>query len=473
MKTVSDSVSLLRPAAAFCALGFSLVALEASENYDAVIGRLDTGGQFLGYMDISQDPEKVVESFQAIFDAVKEIDPSVPPIPLDLKTVVGRLGIFSLDAFGASSVLEGDNEFLNKGYMYFPDGREGLFLMLGGEAHPLTIQNFAPVDSVLAVEFDLDLACVRDVALAIATDVMGPMGAGMVQNGLNQPLGPVAWTWNDVLDRADTRVSLVGSMDPTLPPMELDGGKLSVPAFDFVLGLDGFGDLFDLLTPMAMGTGMMTLESAEGYDYLQMVEERPPEMMHFRPVFVRMTETNQLLLASRHEYLQSCFGSGAKLVENERYKSLTKGFPQAGNSLSYVAPELVDIFSEAMMAGAVQENPQAASFMQAINEASFFKFTGGASVLVNEEGGVSMLSRENSSYKSKILAAPIAAAAIAASIAIPVARQFGGGQEEYYEEGVYEETWGEEEGYEDEGMYEEEGELEEAAETTSEESVVE
>ncbi len=419
MKTPS-LMNAFRAAALLAAAGAPIAQLSAAETYDLVVDRLDTGGQFIGFMDISQDPEQLVAAAQSIFEAVKQADPSVPSIPLDFSLLAGRLGLLGFDAMGASSVQEENGLYLNKAYFYFPAGREGIFRVLGGDARPLELADFAPSDAVVAIESDLDLECLRGLVKALAVDVMGAVGEGYVDGALAQPIGPVAWTWNDLLDRADTRLIFSLSLVEDLPGFPVDGGKATLPAFDFALGLDGFGDALDLITPMALGSEQAVWSETDGYDMLQMIEERPPELQHVRPVIARIKASNRLIIASRVEYLETCLSNGRKLSAEDHFIEMTRGFPAEGNALSYVSNALPDIFAQMMRENAAkEEDPRSAAAIEAMLETGLFRYSGGASVSVNEAEGVFAISREDSSYKSKIMAAPIAFAAIAAAVVAP------------------------------------------------------
>lgn len=442
------------------AAAFAAGAVVAEETvYDAVVSKLDTGGVFLAYMDIAQDPERLADSMEEIYLAASASNPNMAPLPFDISEMIGRLGFFGLDGLGASSKADEDGLFVNKIYLYTPEGRTGLLAMAGGAPRAIDLPQMAPANAALALDMDFDARVLRELALEIAGAVMGPSGADMVNGAIAKPVGPLQWTWDDVLQRGNTRLSVVVSFDEELPRIEIEDGASSIPAIDGLIALDGFGGLVAQIRPVAEEAGMATWEDAGAYEVLRMQAPLPPELAYMAPVVARIKSNDRLVIATRIEYLDAFLGGGPKLASTPEYERLMRDLPTSGNSFSFISAQLSAVMEEAMRRGVEKDgDPGAQAVFDALQNADLFGMGAIASVGVNEPSGIYSVSRGKTSLKSSIFAFPaaIAAAASLQHFAKPPAADADEEGEYYdgeYEEGeYYEDTYPEgeyEESYED------------------------
>lgn len=460
---LKKSVPFLASALAMGVAASQIPAASAAETvYDAVVSKLDTGGVLLAYMDIAQDPEKLAESIEEIYVAASAANPNMAPLPFDISDTIGSLGFFGIDGVGASSKADESGYFVNKFYMYTPEGRQGLLALAGGAPRAIDLPQRAPADAALAFDMDFDASVLRDLALQLAAAVMGPAGEDVVNGALAKPVGPLQWTWEDVLKRANTRLTGVVSLDASLPRIEIENGASSIPGFDGLIALDGFGGLVEQLRPMAESGGQAVWEDADAYEILRVTAPMPPEVGYMAPIIARIKANDRLVFATRIEYLDAFLGGGAKLASAPEYKELARGFPAEGNSFTFVSAKMTEVMEDVMRRGVEKDgDPGAQAVFDAIQKSELLASSAMAGVGVNEPQGLYSISRSKSSLKASIFSLP---AAIATAGAAQYFSQRAAldeqsddaeyeGDYEYNEDSYYDESY-DESGYEEDAQYE-------------------
>lgn len=168
-----------------CSLAGCLSAQAAS--FDKAAKHLDTDGTLLAYVNFEGDGTEIGTQLNAIYtDAVATI-PGMLPIPIDFPTLFNNLGFGSIEAMGISSKALEDGVYANRSVTLLNGDLTGLFGLYGNQASPLTefkAAAMAPADATGAISGQIHLTALRDTVLTVMTQVMGPMGKGLIDQQL-------------------------------------------------------------------------------------------------------------------------------------------------------------------------------------------------------------------------------------------------------------------------------------------------
>src|SRR5690606_23304425 len=121
------------------------------------------------------------------------------------------LGFGSIRSFGASSTEVEDGLQRNRSVALLEGEPRGLFALYGLEPIPFRAAELAPADATSAVSGQIEFAALRDTIIAMMTEVMGPMGEGMVLQALQQPVPGTDLTGNEIVEALSTKLDFIMS----------------------------------------------------------------------------------------------------------------------------------------------------------------------------------------------------------------------------------------------------------------------
>lgn len=345
------------------------------------------------HANLEQDFAVLGEFLTKVYLEYQASSPEMPPVPVDYEMLFQRLGLLNLRAATLTSEREAEGVFLNKSIFLFDGAPEGAFLLTGSSNQPFTILSSAPADAAAIAEIGLEGTALLEIVRNVAIDLMGPMGQGIIDAQLSQPITPDGLTALDIVNRLNTRVLAA------MKPAAADGTEIH-PAMVLLKGniairLTSVGDLLASVGPLLQGAGFVPTEDGSAWTFSSPAPELPIEVR-----LESLPDSNDLLLttsnASRDWFLNSTTGIG----ESAALQAALKGFPDSGLSLWYDDGTLGALQIDNAMAD-LQQSEQLMPVMESL--ISFMKaFTGPQSgVSYLEEDAYRVMGRQPTSYKTQ------------------------------------------------------------------------
>ena len=358
------------------------------------------------HANLEQDFSVLGQFLTKAYLGYQSTSPEIPPIPVDYEMLFQRLGLTHLRGATFTSEREPEGGFLNKGIFLFDGAPSGAFLLTGSSNQPFTILSAAPADAAAVGEVGLEGTALLDLIRNVAIDLMGPMGQGLIDAQLSQPITADGLTALDIVNRLNTRVLLAikpGALDETdaNPAMVLLKGHIAVRVL-------GVGDLMASLAPMLQGVGFIPAEDGSAWTFASPSPELPIELR-----LESLPGSNDLLITTSSASRDWFLTSAGRIGESTALQEAISGFPQAGLSLWYDDGTLGALQIDNALAD-LGEDEKLAPLMESL--ATFLKaFTGPQSgVSYLEEDAYRVISRQPTSYKTQ---AALSAVAIPVSLA--------------------------------------------------------
>ena len=230
-----------------------------ANTYQASMERLSPENpEFLFHVDLEKDFSLLGDFLTEAYLAYQTASPTASPVPVNYEQLFARLGLTNLRSATFTSERSGDSDFFNQGMFLFAGAPGGAFLLMGDSNEPFTVLSSVPADAAFFAESGLSGPALLGIIRNIAVDMMGPMGQGLIDAQLLQPITPDGLTAQDIINRLDTRVHIAIKPDAvpdskSLPAMAMLNGK-------FAIRIMGIGDLLDSLAPILQGTGFIPLQ---------------------------------------------------------------------------------------------------------------------------------------------------------------------------------------------------------------------
>ena len=435
-KSLSGTVATVSLALALGGVARAQETAEKSAHYETVAEHLHAGGDSYLYVDFDGDAARVGKFVDDVLATVSKVKGE--PIPgmagLSIADVVGDLGLTSIAAVGASSHKEGDR-YQTRSFLYTPDGRKGLLSALGGRARKLYSASVAPAGADLVIEQGIDVAAV----LPVVDQVLRRIGnAELIERWAEvsaMPIEPLQMTLGQLLSKLDTRVTVIGRLDPG-KKMEIPDLPVELPQFELCLSIDNLGWLVPKMMEQMPEEVNEMMEKGLGYVRIQ-GPPMPPEALFMQPLLHYNVINGRLSIATSLDFLKECHSRKGGLFASEVFRAAMVGMPEEANSLMYISKrfgaQIEALYGEALEASG-QVTPDgvvtmAMGVMKKINPMLAGDYV---SMTANHPDGV--LSVTNSAVKgSSVGAASIAVVAIAASVAVPVFTKVKGKAQEAQE----------------------------------------
>lgn len=328
-----------------------------SKGFEAVASKLDLGGDLYYYMDTEgyiEEIANVLSGFMQDMQAMQVAQGGMPNPAMALATrfdVYGQhLGFFNIEAVGMSAYNR-DGVYHCKTFVYQPEGRVGLFSLLGDEPHPLELLEYAPAGTDYFYSLDLSLDRLELIARNIVTDIMGEMGAGMLDGGLGQPVPGVGMTNRDLLAQLDTELALIVDLgEPqAVPQMSPDMPSLEIPQVSATIIMRNLAPLIDEVMGTPLAQQKFTVSKSDRYTYYQFpAYETSFPFGEGAALIATDSQTGFVYLSTSREYLDRCLAQPNGLAQSADFKVATKGLPHEGNGFNFISSDVYKVVSDLM-----------------------------------------------------------------------------------------------------------------------------
>jgi len=340
--------------------------------FDAVNAQLDKGGTVYGYISVDGDLTAISEWATAKINELKAKNERLPIPPLEIPKLLQVTGLDTVSALGVSSKRIEDG-FRNKTYILAPNGRQGLLRILGDESKPFDVVNMAPAGTDIALEQDINLKVLREVAMEAITMLQGERGKERMQAMLQRPAGPFPFTPEKILADLDTQLTLIVDADPSWKTKVPGAKGLEIPQIQAAILVDGLGWVVDEVTATVekqfekrSGKGAPPVSFMQNEDWTGMRMEIPQKggrgviqvlslLGSSKPVFLHHKPSGKMVLASDHNFARQLFSDKPNLASDPAFQTTMKGLPEEGTSLAYVSPAFFQMIREIVVNVSNQE----------------------------------------------------------------------------------------------------------------------
>ncbi|MDQ8187126.1 hypothetical protein [Pelagicoccus sp. SDUM812002] len=422
--------TLKKLSAAAALLGSTSIAF-AGGSFQEASDYLDLDGDFIGFMDFDGDGQAIGEKLNVIYQDMAQVVPDMPPIPLDFPALFETMGFGSIRSMGVSSSEIEEGLYRNRSVTLLEGDPEGLFKLYGLESIPFRAAQIAPADATSAFSGKIDFNQLVSTARALAAQVMGPMGEGMVDQGLMQPIPGTDVTAQEAV------AALSGGMDVVMSQSLENPDK---PEFKVWASLKGAGSLLPRLEPLFSQMGIQFVDTAAGRfaDLSMLMEGAPIGLFIESPA-----GSEDLILYTDKEWVSTFGVASGRLVDTEGFKNVAGRLPQDAAFYAYSSG-----FDTQQLEAILSRNPDTAVMAPAIVKAIDSLFGGfvapSASATFRDGDALVTEGYGGFSYKSIIVALPAGiGAGIGAGIVAEQAKNAsswsGEDTEEYQDDGSLEE----------------------------------
>lgn len=310
-----------------CVLPFAANASTFSDALD----RIDIENpEFVLYADVESDFNALGGLLSDAYLSYLMTSPDIPPVPVDFTRLFTNLGLTSLSSVTVASEPFDKGTFRNEALAEFAGSPSGVFLLFGERNQPFSIQDTAPSDADLVAEMNFNGVVFFEMIRNIVIDMMGPMGEGIIDGQMNQPLAEGGPTLAELIQRLTTRVQIAirpdfGSDIPNSIPKAFLNGK-------GVVRIDEIADLLDTFGPMLQQAGFAPVEGSDGAAWSMSVEN--PEMP-FTLFLNKISGTNDLAVSVGEESVEWFTGATDTISGTPEFQRFVAPLPREGLSFWY------------------------------------------------------------------------------------------------------------------------------------------
>lgn len=344
----SNTLKTLSSAALF--MSASAISLHAG-SFGEISDHLDLDGDFVAYMDFDGEGQALGEKLNVIYQQFAQANPQVPPVPVDFPSIFETLGFGSVRAMGMSSTEVEEGLHRNRSVTLLEGDPKGVFGIYSLEPIEFRAARMAPADATTVVSGRLNFNAIVDTAKALGTTVMGPVGEGMVMQGLSQPVPGTDVTAAEIVEALSGGMDLIVSQSLENPEM---------PEIKVYLALKGAATVLPRLEPalLKMGVQFMDTEKGRVADLSMFMQGAPMGL------FVEVPkDSDELIVYTDASWVES-FGTGGGLMDTEAFRRVADRLPQ--DAAFYAYSSGVDV--EQLM-GMLSRNPKIAAFVPVISNA--------------------------------------------------------------------------------------------------------
>lgn len=303
---------------------------DGSPHFNRVLSKLDVGGKILHFEDHEGRREAYIDVVKAFMAGMKaNPDASGIELPeINPAALVDATGLAQAAASGRSMKKDATGGWLLRQYDYLPQGRTGLTSLLGKQPMKFRSPTMIPAATDVVVESRLDGTALPGIARAIAK-ACGQQKLVDVYLGEPLPL-PGELNLEQLLAKTDLQVLLgvdISSWKAT---------PTSPQPVDFILQIDGAGELLPVFLPLLekqLGKATVQAGGQRGWE-LPM-----PDLMQDKTLLL-YDDKGTLTYTSRAEYLKYVGTAAMKLGSWKEYQAATSQFPENGNLLVYLSPQV-------------------------------------------------------------------------------------------------------------------------------------
>ncbi len=402
--------------------GSSSIAF-AGGSFQEAAEHLDLDGDFVGFMDFDGDGQAIGEKLNVVYQDMAQVIPDMPPIPLDFPSMFETLGFGSVRSMGMSSLEIEEGFFRNRSVTLLEGDPAGLFKIYGLEPISFRAAELAPADATSAFSGQMNLNEIVTTAKALATQVMGPMGEGMVMQGLMQPIPGTDITASEAVAALSGGMDIIVSQSFENPQM---------PDIKVWASFKGAGSLLPRLEPLLTQMGVQILDTSEGLSVdLSMLMQGAPFGL-----YVEVPAGSDDLVVYTDKDWVSTFGAGsAGLTGTDGYQRVAGRLPQDAAFYAYSSG-----FDTEQLNVMLSQNPDTAAMAPVIVKAVDLLFGGflapSASATYRDGDALITEGYGGFSYKNLVVALP---AGIGAGIGAGIAAQKANAMAEVHESGYEDE----------------------------------
>lgn len=306
-----------------------------SAHYDVVRQRLDVGGQFLVYLDIDGDVEKIGRDLTAMMHKIAGEGPDGALLRQDYTALLAELGLTQIKAIGMSSVAREQDSFQNRAFLYIPEPRRGLLAAFGGPARPFTTARYAPPESDIFIESEMDIPTL----VVTLTNVFGRFIPPEMQQTATA-LMQQEWDLDssgivDFLQALKGRFTLAvkfGTPPPEASPAGPQALQSLLEGTGLFLRVEGIGQK---LIPLLVKSEAFTQTTGENR-HVFALKEKVPQLGSNQPLVV--IEGPVAYVASSRAFFDESLQRTQSLESAPAFQRALALTATEGNTVSYVSP---------------------------------------------------------------------------------------------------------------------------------------
>jgi type IV pilus assembly protein PilA len=305
---------------------------ERSRHFAAVNRQLELGGTLYGYADIDGDVAKLLGGAQQLLAEIAKTQPQVAPFAQkDLAAIGQTLGLIDVKAIGVSSVPDGTGYFRNRAFFYTGGERHGLLAGLGGKPGPFTHLHYAPADTALYAEADIDVPEVYRAIKTVVGQIAGEPVGTQLEAALKKAGEQATLSVLDLVYGLKGHSSLVLRVDAAKPMRIPSAQPITIPGVSLLLSVDGIAPVIESSLAKSLK------RSDQGAWHVYEFPVQSP-VAGLQPVVV--VDGTTVHLASSLAFFRECVEQKNGLAENAEYKSAVAALGGEGNGLVFISPKL-------------------------------------------------------------------------------------------------------------------------------------
>ena len=336
---------------------------------------LDTDGSLIGFIDFEGDGKELGEKLNRIYQEILGNTQAIPQIPIDFNLMFETLGFGSIRSIGISSKELKSGLHVNRSAVELNgplNGVFGIYSLSEQEPRAFTAAALAPADANGAGCGPINLQALTDTYLNIMTQVMGPMGEGIVKQQLKMPIPGTELHIQQVVNALSARWDYA---------YKLNLDNIENPELDFLIQIEQAGDLVTKLKPLSQTLPVKFAED-EGTltaDFSAILGNEAP-----CGLFIKADENGNLVIFSDRQWIVS--DASQRLADDPEFKSLTSHLPEKALWYSYSGGfNIMDSMKEQLASDA-----NAAGYLSVIEQSfalllgDFYKPTASAAYFTDE-----------------------------------------------------------------------------------------
>jgi hypothetical protein len=361
------------------------------------------------FMDLEDDFSAMGKHLSDVYNAWLLTGPDVPPVPVDFSRLFNHLGLLSLKSYTLVSETHSKAGYLNQSLLSFKETPLGLFLVFGERNKPFSIAQEAPADADFAVEFSIDGNRGFEILKAILIDMMGPIGQGLIDSQLNEPVAPDGPTLQQIIDRLETQIQVFSRMqtqpDATTP-------STTLPIDNLVIKANNLGSLLQAFAPLLKKSGFIAVPGSNGTIWELSINEAPVRLL----IRIGLIPSSDDLLLTVGKGTDEWYNNKtASLADNPQFSDFVVDLPTSGlgfwyNSEDFASAQARQFTQGLSDAGLGPEYLPLINHLEGLMEMILGKQAG---TIFFEENALRSVSYQPASYKEN--------AAIAGAVVIPIA----------------------------------------------------
>lgn len=329
---------------------WSQPAQERPTPYDAVLSRLDTGGDFLLFWNATKALNTLDETLYGLMELIPESEG--PESVALVKAAYRALGLSELQAVGMSSRQYEDGFYRNRAVLYHgPEAGEGLIWKVFGEAsRELWWARQLPDTTAIALFSDVHWKLIWETVGRLAAE----SGVAEMEAGIEEALSHLA----EILDpeafaaSLDSGIGLAVTLNPEMQvtlPIEETGGTLTVPEPGLLLSIRARGPYISDRIHRALEEAEIPVSASE-VEGIVVKSLAFPLPLPFRVTPSLFEADGILYLTSNLEVAERVLKArrdpGEAIGATEAFQTIAGDWDFRASEFAYVAPSAGDIVEQ-------------------------------------------------------------------------------------------------------------------------------